>query len=75
MIFYQYFVNIVRQTIIGRRRLGALVIYGNIYFCERHFIKEDIEFTSKIVSDFPLVCVLLCKDLFLFELYVKEFLL
>ena len=35
---------------------------GDIYFCERHFVKEDIEFTSKIVSDFPLVFVLLCKD-------------
>ena len=24
---------------------------GDIYFCERDFVKEDIEFTSKIVSD------------------------
>ena len=35
---------------------------GEIYFCERHFGIEDIEFTSKIMCDFPLVFVLLCKD-------------
>ena len=35
---------------------------GDIYFCRRHFVKKDIKFTSKIVSDFPLVFVLLCKD-------------
>ena len=42
---------------------------GDIYFCERHFVKEDIEFTSKIVSDFPLVFVLLCKD----DIWVMSF--
>ena len=35
---------------------------GDIYFCERHFVKEDIQFTSKIVSDFPLFFVLLYKS-------------
>ena len=35
---------------------------GDIYFCERHFVKDEIEFTSKIVSDFSLVFSLLCKD-------------
>ena len=35
---------------------------GDIYFCERHFLKREIEFTSKTVSDFPLVFLLLCKD-------------
>ena len=35
---------------------------GDIYFCERHFVKEDIQFTSKIVSDFPLFFVLFYKS-------------
>ena len=35
---------------------------GDIYFCERHFVKGDIQFTSKIVSDFPLFFVLLYKS-------------
>ena len=35
---------------------------GDIYFCKRHFVEEGIEFTGKIVSDFPLVFVLLWKD-------------
>ena len=57
MIFYQYYVNIVRQTIIWRR---GLVLFTHIFL--KDFVKEDIKFTSKIVSDFRLVFVLLCKD-------------
>ena len=57
MIFYQYYVNIVRQTIIWRR---GLVLFTYIFV--KDFVKEDIKFTSKIASDFRLVFVLLCKD-------------
>ena len=42
------------------------------YIFVKDILLKDIEFTSKIVSDFPLVCVLLCKDLFLFQLDVKN---
>ena len=58
MTFYQYYVNNREADNNLKKRIST----GDICFCERHFVKEDIEFTSKIVSDFPLVFVLLCKD-------------
>ena len=57
-----YFLSVLCKYREADDNLRKRISSGDIYFCERHFVKEEIEFTSKIVFDFSLVFLLLCKD-------------
>ena len=57
-----YFLSVLCKYREADDNLRKRISSGGIYFCERHFVKEEIEFTSKIVFDFSLVFLLLCKD-------------
>ena len=57
-----YFLSVLCKYREADDNLRKRISSGGIYFCEGHFVKEEIEFTSKIVSDFSLVFLLLCKD-------------
>ena len=57
-----YFLSVLCKYREADDNLRKRISSGGIYFCEGHFVKDEIEFTSKIVSDFSLVFLLLCKD-------------
>ena len=56
--FYTKWNNVVRML---DKDLKTRTLEGNIYVCERHFKKEDIEFTSKF-SRQKTFSVLLCTE-------------
>ena len=46
------FLLVLRKYREADGNLKKRISSGDIYFCERHFVREDMEFTSKIVSYF-----------------------